>query len=82
MQNIIFDFISFVKRDIKEPNKVNHVDEIVQNISIMLNSGKSFLKDMEKWDSIIEEISILSEMNPKEDPSLTNKIVFKFMDFL
>ena len=82
MQNIIFDFISFVKRDIIEPNKVNHVDEIVQNISIMLNSGKSFLKDMEKWDSIIEEISILSEMNPKEYPSLTNKIVFKFMDLL
>ena len=82
MQNIIIDFIEQVKRDISENEKINHVEEIVQNISIMLLSGKSFLRKLDKWDTMIIEIEGFSKMNPKLYPSLTNKIVFKFMDLV
>jgi hypothetical protein len=82
MQNIIIDFIEQVKKDISEKDKTNHVEEIVQNISIMLLSGKSFLRKLDKWDTVIVEISAFSKMNPKLYPSLTNKIVFKFMDLV
>ena len=82
MQNIIIDFIEQVKRDISENDKINHVEEIVQNISIMLLSGKSFLRKLDKWDTMIIEIGAFSKMNPKLYPSLTNKIVFKFMDLV
>ena len=82
MQNIIIDFIEQVKRDISKKDKTNHVEEIVQNISIMLLTGKSFLRKLDKWDTVAVEIENFSKMDTKLYPSLTNKIVFKFMDLV
>lgn len=80
MKNIIVSFIKQVKDEIKQENKINHVEEITQNIGIMVISGKSFLKRLPDYNLICDEIKNFSTMNPKSYPSLTNKIVFKFMD--
>ena len=80
MKNIIVSFIKQVKDEIKQENKINHVEEITQNISIMVISGRSFLQLLPDYKLICNEIKNFSTMNPKSYPSLTNKIVFKFMD--
>ncbi len=80
MKNIIVSFIKQVKTEINQENKINHVEEITQNISIMVTSGKSFLQYLPDYKLMREEIHTFSTMNPKSYPSLTNKIVFKFMD--
>mgnify|MGYP001368691466 CR=1 FL=1 len=74
------DFIEGVKQDINQENKLNNVEEMVQNISIMITAGKGFLKDLEQFNYILQEIEQFSNMNHKKYPSLSSKIVFKFMD--
>jgi hypothetical protein len=80
MTKIIVDFIEGVKQDISKEGKLNNVEEMVQNISIMINAGKSFLTDLDEFEDILNEIEIFSLMNHKKYPSLSSKIVFKFMD--
>ncbi len=80
MKNIIVGFINQIKKEINEENKINHVEEIVQNISIMVLSGKHFLKDLPDYKDICNEIECFTTLNHKSYPSLTSKVVFKFMD--
>ena len=80
MTKIIVDFIEGVKQDINKEGKLNNVEEMVQNISIMITAGKEFLKSLGQFTYILQEIEKFSQMNHKEYPSLSSKIVFKFMD--
>ena len=80
MTKIIVDFIGGVKQDITKEGKLNNVEEMVQNISIMITAGKGFLKNLEQFNYILQEIEQFSNMNHKKYPSLSSKIVFKFMD--
>ncbi len=80
MKNIIVGFIEQIKNEINQENKVNHVEELVQNISIMVLSGRNFLKELPDYAKICKEIETFSTMNHKSYPSLTSKVVFKFMD--
>tara|TARA_B100002019_G_C21161115_1_gene543365 strand:- start:65 stop:1012 length:948 start_codon:yes stop_codon:yes gene_type:complete len=80
MVNIITGFIDQVKRDIAEQDKTSNIEEIVQNISIMVTSGKQFIKELPEYQVILNDIEYLSELNHKQYPSLSSKIVFKFMD--
>jgi len=82
MLNIIIGFIDKVKHDISLENKTNNIEEIVQNISIMIASGKKFIKDVPQYKHILQEIEHFANLNHKKYPSLSNKIVFKFMDLL
>ena len=80
MINIIIGFIEKVKNDILEENKTNNVEEVVQNISIMITSGKKYIKGLPQYNEISQEIEHFAELNHKKYPSLSSKIVFKFMD--
>uniref|UniRef100_A0A6C0JFD7 MIF4G domain-containing protein n=1 Tax=viral metagenome TaxID=1070528 RepID=A0A6C0JFD7_9ZZZZ len=80
MTKIIVGFIDRVKKDIEKEGKLNNVEEMVQNISIMINAGKKFLTNLDEFDYILQEIEMFSTMNHKKYPSLSSKIVFKFMD--
>lgn len=80
MTKIIVGFINRVKKDINEEGKLNNVEEMVQNISIMINAGKKFLTNLDEFNDILQEIEMFSLMNHKTYPSLSSKIVFKFMD--
>jgi len=80
MTKIIVDFIEGVKQDINKEGKLNNVEEMVQNISIMITAGKGFIKSLGQFTYVLQEIEKFSQMNHKEYPSLSSKIVFKFMD--
>ena len=80
MTKIIVDFIEGVKQDINKEGKLNNVEEMVQNISIMITAGKAFLKSLGQFTYVLKEIEKFSNMNHKNYPSLSSKIVFKFMD--
>ena len=80
MVNIITGFINQVKKDITEQDKTSNIEEIVQNISIMVTSGKQFIKELPDYQVISNDIEHLSQLNHKKYPSLSSKIVFKFMD--
>ena len=80
IEKIILDFIEQIKVDISKENKVNHIAELVENISIMITSGKIYLCESDNWDNILNSIEYFSNLNPKKYPSLNSKMVFKFMD--
>ena len=80
--HIIENFIKQIKEEITLENKKEIIGEIVENLYIMILKGKSSLRNCEKFSSIKEEINNLSELNYKKYPSLTQKVLFKFMDIV
>ena len=80
MKNIIVGFINQIEDEIKQENKINHVEELVQNISLMVLSGRQFLEESQDYKKICDSIDRFSTLNHKDYPSLTSKVVFKFMD--
>ena len=80
MTNIIIGFINRIKEDISKEGKIIIVEELVQNISIMVMAGLRFLKNLPEFEFISTEIEKISQMNHKNYPSLSSKVVFKFMD--
>ena len=82
MEKIVLDFINKINKFIDEPNNENAVDEIVANLAIMILSSVSVFKRMESHDKVFKDIEVLSELNVKEHPSLSNKTLFKFLDIV
>tara|TARA_B100000035_G_scaffold297849_1_gene291024 strand:+ start:7503 stop:8462 length:960 start_codon:yes stop_codon:yes gene_type:complete len=80
IETIILDFIEQIKLDINKENKANQIAELVENISIMITSGKKYLCEFDNWDDILSSIEYFANLNQKKYPSLTSKMVFKFMD--
>ena len=82
MEKIVLDFINKINKFIDEPNNENAVDEIVANLAIMILSSVSVFKSMKSHDKVFKDIEVLSELNVKEHPSLSNKTLFKFLDIV
>ena len=80
IESIIIEFIKQIKNDMNKDNKINHICELVENISIMILSGKKYLSELSNWNSILNDIEYFSNLNHKEYNSLNSKIIFKFMD--
>ena len=80
IESIIIEFIKQIKNDISLDNRVNHICELVENIGIMISSGKQYLSELSNWDTILNDIEYFSNLNQKNYPSLNSKIIFKFMD--
>ena len=80
MEKIILNFITKIKELVKKEKKIKIVDEIVQNLCIMLASGKQFIETLDKYAYIKNFIEEFSEAHFKEYPSINQKIIFKFMD--
>ena len=64
----------------KLENKNEIIDEITQNLSIMIISGKDFIKLFDNYIEIKNDIELLSNIHRSEYPSINQKIIFKFMD--
>ena len=80
IESIIIEFIKQIKNDMNKDNRVNHICELVENIGIMISSGKQYLSELSNWDTILNDIEYFSNLNQKNYPSLNSKIIFKFMD--
>ena len=80
METIIVNFIHKIYELIDLENKQNTIEEIVTNINVMMKDGK-FLKNLDQYAFIKQTIKKFAEsIDHKQHPSLTQKIVFKFMD--
>ena len=68
---------------IKDENKKNEVDEMIENIAIFYNKKLLSASDVKINDlTLIEIIKTLSQSKPKMYPSLSNKSIFKFMNLI
>ena len=82
MEKIILDFLGKINNYINEEDKENAVDEIVANLAIMILSSVSVFKKMKSHNKIFKDIEILSDLNVKKYPGLSNKTLFKFLDIM
>ena len=65
---------------ISEENKLNHVDEIVQNLKIIIsNFGESY-KTLDSYKIIQSKMESMTSLNVKNYFSLNNKILFNILD--
>jgi hypothetical protein len=74
--------ISIVTEYIDQPNRVNEVEEITENIFLLVSQSHSHLKSMVEWNDVIENISVLSQMKAKDKASLSSRSIFKYMDIM
>ena len=78
--DIVFNFIDKVNLLISEENKLNHVDEIVQNLKIIIsNFGESY-KTLDSYKIIQSKMESMTSLNVKNYFSLNNKILFNILD--
>ena len=82
MEKIMLDFLGKINNYINEEDKENAVDEIVANLAIMILSSVSVFKKMKSHSKIFKDIEILSGLNVKKYPGLSNKTLFKFLDIV
>jgi hypothetical protein len=64
--------------------KLNEVEELAENWAILItNSKDTILSEDDIWNSkIVPNLRTLSQMKPKELPSLSNRVIFKWMNIL
>ena len=60
--------------------KKNVVGEIAENLCIMIRNGLDSLQGEEQWSTIEDFVKVVSEMAAKDQPGVSTKTVFKFMD--
>jgi hypothetical protein len=74
--------LSIVVEYINESNRVNEVEEITENIFLLITQSHSELKCLSEWDSILKDISLLSQLKVKDKPSISSRAIFKYMDIM
>ena len=79
--NIIQTIQSNLNTYMNEENKVNEVEEIVENIFILLTNNTTFLKSLANTE-IILFIQNLSILKPKDLPSMSSRAIFKCLDIV
>jgi len=65
----------------KQENKINEVEEIIENIYILLTNNITFLKSYKNTE-IISFIQKLSILKPKDIPSMSSRAIFKCLDII
>ena len=68
---------------IAERNKINEVEEIAENIHLILSNSLAMLSSHEDWKTTTHPTIVkISKMKLNEFPSLSNRVVFKYMDII
>jgi len=68
---------------IEEENRKSEVEEITENLFLLITSSPSSLKTAELWKTKIEpNIRKFSAYKAKDKTSLSNRVVFKYMDIV
>jgi len=79
---LINSVIDVVLEYIETPDKINQVEEITENVFLLISESHSFMKDIEEWNQVLENINSISLMKVKEKTSLSSRAVFKYMDIM
>ncbi len=76
-------FLDTVIKNTQEPNRINQIEEIAENIFILVSVSSTRLKTLPEWNSAFENIRLLANGDKHSGfKSTSNRIVFKFMDIL
>jgi hypothetical protein len=80
---LILSIQTLLESYIYTDNRVNEVDEIIENLFLLLTQSHSILKTEEKWlSNVLPYIQELSKLKSKDCKSLSSRAVFKCMDIL
>ena len=79
--NILVIIQQILQTYMNEQNRVNEVEEIIENMYILLTNNMTFVKTCEHAE-IMECMIRLSKMKPKELPSMSSRAVFKCLDIV
>lgn len=63
-------------------NKKPLVEELSELLYVMIVKGHSYFAENEIFNEIMDNVTIVTKMKPKDYPSLSNKTKFKHMDIL
>lgn len=64
-------------------NRMNEIEEITERIFIIITKSENVLVEHEIWkNEILHKIIILSQMKMKEHKSISNRIIFRYMDII
>jgi hypothetical protein len=68
---------------IDEKDRTNEVEEITENVHILTSIVSGKMSNNDNWKNIIVPVLIeISQMKMKEHVSLSNRVVFKYMDII
>jgi hypothetical protein len=73
---------SILMENINQPNNINEVEEITENIFLLVTQSISILKVQSGWTDILEHIKTLSQLKVKDRPSMSSRAIFKYMDIM
>jgi len=83
LMNIIDCFQKRIFQYIEESNRVNEVEEITENVFILISQSHNIISNEEKWvNEIFPDIMKISKMKAKDFPSISNRVIFKYLDIL
>jgi hypothetical protein len=64
-------------------NRTNELEEITENLFIITSNIQTLMVNNEEWNfNILPRIIVISQMKLKEHKSLTNRVIFKYMDII
>ena len=78
--SILESFLTVVFENMKKENKTYEVEEITENIYMLLTQQKKILMNVPSV--IYEKILELSQKKAKEDPSISSRAIFKYIDII
>jgi flavodoxin len=73
-------FILYIESEMKQENKTAILENIAENVFVMISSTMNELKIHDDWKHVVDKVATLSGYKNKMFPSLSNRIIFKFMD--
>ena len=84
--DVLVDVINTLQLSVEEliyvDNQKNVVDELVENISILVKTGRKRLMADKCWSGLNSTFMTMTKIQPKTTPSLSNKTMFKYMDIV
>lgn len=80
--DMIFYLESLIFSYVDEVNKNNEIEEITENLFIMITTSKAECFMEEKWNNIVENITLCSKFKVKDKKSISSRAIFKYMDIL
>lgn len=78
--NVVNNLLDKISSNSTDETFISINEEIIENIFIILTSGKEQLKGTKEWEGIIRTISFYSERT--EDIAISKKIQFKCLDII
>ena len=82
----VLELVSRIKEQISEnrdiENKSYLIEELTENLFIFISESNDTMKKHDEWNNIIDFVKEYSKYKSKDFSSITNRIIFKYMDMV